>query len=63
MNHTLVRAYISNVLSEAKADLQTGISKRYLFLEYASQHVLYHANAAAEAVPQDEFLSHFPVSN
>ncbi|KAF4274298.1 hypothetical protein CNMCM8812_005654 [Aspergillus fumigatus] len=63
MNHTLVRAYISNVLSEAKADLQTGISKRYPFLEYASQHVLYHANAAAEAVPQDEFLSHFPVSN
>ncbi|KAF5863325.1 hypothetical protein ETB97_010325 [Aspergillus alliaceus] len=63
MNHTIVRACVSNVLSETNADLQTGISKRYPFLEYASQHVLYHANAAAEAVPQDEFLSHFPVSD
>jgi hypothetical protein len=52
LNHTLVRACYSNVLSEAKPVLQ-----RYPFLEYASQHVLYHANAAADAVPQDEFLS------
>ncbi|KAF7164517.1 hypothetical protein CNMCM6106_001035 [Aspergillus hiratsukae] len=63
MNHTSVRASVSKLLSEAKPNPQTGISKEYPFLEYASQHVLYHANAAAEAVPQDEFLSHFPVSN
>jgi hypothetical protein len=63
MNHTLVRASVSKVLSGAKPDLQMGISKEYPFLEYASQHVLYHANAAAEAVPQDEFLSSFPMSH
>ncbi|KAH7126218.1 ankyrin repeat-containing domain protein [Dactylonectria estremocensis] len=49
-------------LKEAKSNGQTEISK-YPFLEYASQHVLHHANAAANAVPQDEFLSHFPVPN
>ncbi|GFF52755.1 ankyrin repeat and protein kinase domain-containing protein 1 [Aspergillus udagawae] len=37
------------------------ISNEYPFLEYASQHVLYHANTAARAVPQDEFLSSFPM--
>ncbi|KAF7174131.1 hypothetical protein CNMCM6106_008248 [Aspergillus hiratsukae] len=63
MNHTLVRASVSKVLSGAKPDLQMGISKEYPFLVYASQHVLYHANAAAEAVPQDEFLSSFPMSH
>ncbi|KAF7174031.1 hypothetical protein CNMCM6106_008135 [Aspergillus hiratsukae] len=63
MHHTLVRASVSKLLSEAKPNLQTEISKEYPFLEYASQHVLYHADAAAEAVPQDQFLSHFPVSN
>lgn len=31
------------------------------FLEYASQNILYHANIAATAIPQNEFLSQFPV--
>ncbi|OAQ99952.1 hypothetical protein LLEC1_04023 [Akanthomyces lecanii] len=31
------------------------------FLEYASQYVLHHADAAADVVQQDEFLSRFPV--
>ncbi|KAF4977269.1 hypothetical protein FZEAL_6157 [Fusarium zealandicum] len=38
------------------------ISKGLPFLEYASEHVLYHADAAAKAVPQEEFLSGFSVS-
>ncbi|RHZ57220.1 uncharacterized protein CDV56_100992 [Aspergillus thermomutatus] len=63
MNHPLVRASVSKLLSGAKPNPRTGILREYPFLEYASQHVLYHANAAAEAVPQDEFLSHFPMSN
>ncbi|KAH8649522.1 hypothetical protein BGZ61DRAFT_511306 [Ilyonectria robusta] len=58
MNHTLVRASVSKLHSQA-----TEISKEYPFLEYASQHVFYHANAAADAVPQDEFLSCFSVPN
>lgn len=63
MNHTLVRASVSKLPSEAKSNGQTEISKEYPFLEYASQHILHHANAAANAVPQDEFLSRFPVPN
>ncbi|KAH7008756.1 Pfs, NACHT and ankyrin domain protein [Ilyonectria destructans] len=63
MNHSLVRASVSKLLSEAKSNGHTEISKEYPFLEYASQHVLHHANAAANAVPQDEFLSRFRVPN
>ncbi|KAJ3480013.1 hypothetical protein NLG97_g8169 [Lecanicillium saksenae] len=61
MNHSLVRASVNKPLSEDKANRQTGISTEYPFLEYASQHILHHANAAANAVHQDEFLSRFPV--
>jgi ankyrin repeat protein len=60
LNHTSVRASVSKVLLHSH-ELQPGISNEYPFLKYASQHVLYHANAAAGAVPQDEFLSSFPV--
>ncbi|KAJ5493608.1 hypothetical protein N7463_009695 [Penicillium fimorum] len=38
------------------------LNKEYPFLEYASQHLLYHANSAAKLVPQDEFLSLFPTT-
>ncbi|GFG25977.1 ankyrin repeat and protein kinase domain-containing protein 1, partial [Aspergillus udagawae] len=61
LNHTSVRASISNVFPHGHK-LLPEISNEYPFLEYASQHVLYHANAAAGAVPQDEFLSSFPKS-
>ncbi len=63
INHSLVQASVTKLLSEAKSNAQTEISKEYPFLEYASQHVLHHANVAANAVHQDEFLSRFPVSN
>ncbi|EAW16772.1 Pfs, NACHT and Ankyrin domain protein [Aspergillus fischeri NRRL 181] len=62
LNHTSVRASVSRVLSH-RHEPQSGISNKYPFLEYASQHVLYHANAAARAVPQDKFLSSFPISH
>ncbi|TGJ64637.1 hypothetical protein EYR41_010681 [Orbilia oligospora] len=32
---------------------------KYPFLEYASQNILFHANSAARAVPQDNFLLAF----
>ncbi|OAA71494.1 Pfs, NACHT and Ankyrin domain protein [Cordyceps fumosorosea ARSEF 2679] len=63
MNHSLVGSSVNKLLSGTKSNLQTEISKEYPFLEYASQHVLHHANAAANAVHQDEFLSRFPVRN
>ena len=59
LNHISVRAFVSKVLSHSH-ELQSDISNEYPFLEYASHHVLYHANAAAGAVPQDEFLASFP---
>ncbi|KAL6405043.1 ankyrin repeat and protein kinase domain-containing protein 1 [Ilyonectria robusta] len=40
------------------------ILKKYPFLEYASQQVLYHADAAVgagDAISQQSFLSHFPI--
>jgi nucleoside phosphorylase len=49
--------------SGADANRRLEVSAKYPFLEYASQHVLYHADVAAVAVPQDEFLSGFPVSD
>jgi ankyrin repeat protein len=62
LNHTSVRASVRKVLSH-RHELQSSVSNEYPFLEYTSQHVLYHANAAAGAVPQDEFLSSFSVSH
>ncbi|KAL4740562.1 hypothetical protein BDV11DRAFT_204202 [Aspergillus similis] len=46
----------------AEPDGHMEIPKKYPFLEYATRHVLDHANAAAKSVPQDKFLSAFPVS-
>ncbi|KAJ4131383.1 hypothetical protein NW754_007759 [Fusarium falciforme] len=61
MSHHSVRVSLSTVLHEAQSSHQTNLSTQYPFLEYASQNVLYHANAAADTIPQDEFLSRFPV--
>ncbi|KAL8310675.1 hypothetical protein RB597_010494 [Gaeumannomyces tritici] len=40
-------------------DVCDALAQKYSFLEYASQQVLHHANAAAFVVPQDEFMSQF----
>ncbi|KAJ6440942.1 Delta(8)-fatty-acid desaturase [Purpureocillium lavendulum] len=37
-------------------------SEKVPFLEYAAQHVLYHANGAATRISQDRFLAQFPLS-
>lgn len=37
------------------------VSSIYPFLEYTIHHVLYHAHAAANGVPQDDFLKEFPL--
>lgn len=57
-------AYINRELARASLyfDLENR-SKRYPFLEYASQHILYHSNAAAQEIPQGEFLSQTSVQD
>lgn len=39
------------------------LQQRYPFLKYATRRILYHANAAAKAIPQDDFLSTFSISS
>jgi ankyrin repeat protein/nucleoside phosphorylase len=56
MNHMAIKQFVTTLDSVAKSDIPIEISKTYPFLEYASQHVLYHADAAAHAIPQLEFL-------
>jgi ankyrin repeat protein len=62
-NHLLIRTYVGRLLSEPDSNDRKEISNGYPFLEYASENILYHANAAAKAVPQEAFLTSFPVSN
>ncbi|KXG51518.1 uncharacterized protein PGRI_089110 [Penicillium griseofulvum] len=62
-NHPLIRTYVDRLLSEPDSNDRKEISNDYPFLEYASENILYHANAAAKAVPQEAFLTSFPVSN
>ena len=47
---------------EAKA-LRQRLNATYPFLEYASKHVLYHANEAASEIPQDDFLKGLDLKN
>ncbi|KAL4732909.1 hypothetical protein BDV11DRAFT_176202, partial [Aspergillus similis] len=63
VNHVLGLADVSRQLAETEPKEHMEIPKKYPFLEYATQHVLNHANAAAKLVPQDNFLSAFPVSD
>ncbi|KAJ3523186.1 hypothetical protein NM208_g12550 [Fusarium decemcellulare] len=50
-----------SVLLSASGLAWPKVTRSYPFLEYASQQVLYHANLAAAAVPQDDFLFQFPL--
>ncbi|KAH8656467.1 hypothetical protein BGZ61DRAFT_311573, partial [Ilyonectria robusta] len=59
-------AYIDNHLARislVNSNKQGEISKQFPFLEYASCHVLSHADIAARAISQDEFLTKFPTSD
>ncbi|KXH50032.1 hypothetical protein CSIM01_07290 [Colletotrichum simmondsii] len=42
-------------------DFKAVIDRGFPFLEYATNQVLYHADAAARTVPQTEFLQQFPL--
>ncbi|OOQ86960.1 hypothetical protein PEBR_19341 [Penicillium brasilianum] len=45
--------------SDPAKNLRSSVSDKFPFLEYATRHVLFHANAAAKAFPQGEFLETF----
>ncbi|PGH07190.1 hypothetical protein GX51_01977 [Blastomyces parvus] len=62
MNHTVLRGSVSRVLSESQPGGKEKILNEFPFLRYASQNILYHANATAKSVPQNDFLSTFPIS-
>ncbi|KAJ6017363.1 Pfs NACHT and ankyrin domain protein [Penicillium sp. IBT 35674x] len=70
MSHMSVCASVASV-SSAKRQSQkisgsytgVGIRQECPFLNYATEHIFHHANAAAKLVPQDDFLSSFPISN
>ncbi|KAJ5633545.1 hypothetical protein N7528_001387 [Penicillium herquei] len=65
LNHPSVLEISHNVMLESKSELRSkqraGFLDDYPFLEYASQHVLDHSDAAAETISQEDFLSHFPL--
>ncbi|CAI7641033.1 unnamed protein product [Penicillium crustosum] len=62
-NHILICTSVSKLLSESNSNDRKEISNDYPFLKYASENTLYHANAAAKAIPQEAFLASFPISN
>ena len=60
MDHALLHDALTTPPLKERSNKESEIIKEYPFLKYASQHLLYHANAAAKLVPQDVFLSLFP---
>lgn len=62
-NHSSVGASVSELLPKSHFTRRNEILKQYPFLEYANQHILYHANAATKQIPQDDFLDSFDISN
>jgi ankyrin repeat protein len=57
LHHPSVRAVVNRL--EGGDDDQDATAENCSFLEYASQQVLHHADAAALVIPQDDFLSQF----
>ncbi|KAJ5982693.1 Pfs NACHT and ankyrin domain protein [Penicillium sp. IBT 35674x] len=59
LSHSSVRQVVRRLLLEPHSGMRPEILEDYPLLKYANQHILYHANAAAQVCPQDEFLSKF----
>ncbi|KAF3182641.1 hypothetical protein TWF788_005955 [Orbilia oligospora] len=59
MSHLSAVEAVRREIGRENATQPTEISISYPFLEYASQNILFHANSAARAVPQDNFLLAF----
>ncbi|PKK41011.1 hypothetical protein CI102_15285 [Trichoderma harzianum] len=50
---------LPNASSEQAKELRTRVSKEFPFLDYATRHVLHHANAAEDDISQLTFLKNF----
>lgn len=59
IGHPSVSGALRRVPSGAALYNKPDILKRFPFLGYSVHNVLYHADAAAKGIPQDEFLSTF----
>ena len=57
--------YVTLPLPKAKSDdakqLRATVSGKFPFLEYATLHILFHADAAAHSISQRDFLDRFPL--
>jgi ankyrin repeat protein len=65
-NFYLKQPSISSYIQDStpsNPNMQEEILNKFPFSKYATQNILYHANAAAEMVSQSEFLSDFPISS
>ncbi|WKT53744.1 Ankyrin repeat [Fusarium oxysporum f. sp. vasinfectum] len=61
--HRAIGKAIDGQQSNEAQSIKDDLLKQFPFLEYASQFVLGHANAAAYKITQQRFISEFPVSN
>jgi ankyrin repeat protein len=61
--HEAIGKAIDGQQSTEAQRIKDDLLKQFPFLEYASQFVLGHANAAAYKITQQRFISEFPVSN
>jgi hypothetical protein len=50
---------LSPASSEQAKRLRTRVSEKFPFLDYATRHVLHHANSAEDDIPQITFLKNF----
>ncbi|KAF6829199.1 hypothetical protein CPLU01_08089 [Colletotrichum plurivorum] len=51
--------FLLNVASEVASSTRSLVAKKFPFLEYATNQLLHHANAAGKERPQSEFLHDF----
>ncbi|GKU15980.1 unnamed protein product, partial [Fusarium langsethiae] len=61
--HDLIANAIDGQQSTESRRIKDDLLKQFPFLEYASQFVLGHADAAAHRITQQQFISEFPVSS
>ncbi|KXH51554.1 hypothetical protein CNYM01_09715 [Colletotrichum nymphaeae SA-01] len=53
--------FLSRTSKKESIEFKAVIDRGFPFLEYATNQVLYHADAAARSAPQTEFLQQFPL--
>ncbi|EXL39948.1 hypothetical protein FOCG_17450 [Fusarium oxysporum f. sp. radicis-lycopersici 26381] len=61
--HEAIWKAIEEQKSTDAQTIKDGLLKQFPFLEYASQFVLGHSDAAAHKITQQQFISEFPVSS